>query len=602
MKKWISLFLTFILTVCLAACSAKTSAGETGTETTPAAEIDTADMFTDRDFEIGYDEETSTYIYLNGGTAECNSQNVQISGSTITITAEGTYILSGSLTDGSVIVDAPDNAKLQIVLNGAEITSATSAALYVREADKVFVTTAADTENTLQNGGEYEAIDGNNIDAAVFSKADLTLNGAGTLNVTAKSGHGIVSKDDLAVTCGSYSITSASHGLSGKDSVRIAGGTLQITAGKDGIQAENDEDTSLGFLYMAGGTLEITAEGDGMSASSSLQIDGGTITVQSGGGAAAVETQSMQNFLASQTDDQTDTTSMKGLKAASSLTVNDGTYTIDAADDALHTDGDLTVNGGDYTIASGDDGMHADGALQITGGTINITESYEGIEGQTIDISGGDITLVASDDGLNAAGGNNESGTGGPFGGRGDDFSADENTYITIRGGKLQIDAAGDGIDSNGDLTVSGGETYVCGPTDGGNGALDYGGDAVITGGIFVAAGASQMAQNFGSDSTQGAMLVSLSSQQAGSTVKLCDSSGQSLLQWTAQKAFDSILISMPEITSGATYTLTTADAQTEITMSSLLYSSTDGSMNGGAPSGGNMHGGSLGDQTPQRP
>ena len=164
--------------------------------------VSTSEMFTDRDMEIGYDEDTSTFITLSGDSISCQSNAVQISGSIATINEEGTYILSGSLEDGTIIVDAEDTDKIQLVLNGVEITSSTSAAIYVREADKVFITTASGTENLLANGGEYVAIDDNNIDAAIFSKADLTLNGAGILTINAAAGHGIVSKDDLVLTSG----------------------------------------------------------------------------------------------------------------------------------------------------------------------------------------------------------------------------------------------------------------------------------------------------------------------------------------------------------------------------------------------------------------
>lgn len=156
----------------------------------------------------------------------------------MTITEKGTYILSGSLSDGMVIVDAEDTDKIQLVLDDVSISNSQSAALYIRSADKVFVTTAAGTENELINLGTYIAIDENNIDAAVFSKSDLTLNGEGILTVTAQEGHGIVSKDDLVFTSGDYTITSAKHGISGKDSVRIANGSYKIISGKDGIHGE----------------------------------------------------------------------------------------------------------------------------------------------------------------------------------------------------------------------------------------------------------------------------------------------------------------------------------------------------------------------------
>ncbi len=585
--------------VFLAGCSTNTaSTGETssggsqsssGISAVTQTSTDSSGMFTDRDMEIGYDEGSSAQILLSGDSASCSSNAVEISGSTITITDEGTYLLSGTLNDGMIVVNAGDSDKVQLVLDGVDITSSTSAAIYVLEADKVFITTAAGSDNVLSNGGEFVAIDENNIDAAVFSKADLTLNGAGTLTVNSPAGHGIVSKDDLVLTSGTYDITAASQGISGKDSVRIASGTYTITSGKDGIHAENADDASLGFLYIAGGSFTITAEGDGISASSYALVEDGTYTIEAGGGSAnAVVESSSQNFRPGSMNQTTDTTddsaSTKGIKAATSLTINGGSFTIDSADDSLHSNGDLAINGGTFEISTGDDGIHADSAVTISAGEINISQSYEGIEGLTIDITGGNISLVSSDDGLNAAGGNDSSG----FGGRGGDmFSATEGVYIQISGGVLHIDASGDGIDSNGDLIVTGGETYVSGPTSSGDGALDYSGDATISGGIVVAVGPSGMAQNFGTSSTQGAIMVSVDSCPGGSTVSLSDSSGNQLVSWQPDKAYSCVVISCPEITQGSTYTLTTGDSSTQITMDSLIYGS--GGMGGG------MHGGNMG-------
>ncbi|MFR2835792.1 MAG: carbohydrate-binding domain-containing protein [[Clostridium] nexile] len=287
--------LAFLLTgaLVLSGCSKtnnsnETSSGSTSTDSS-AQGIDVSNMFSDRDKEIGYDEENSTVIKLSDDSTTCDSDAVQISGNTVTIIDEGTYILSGTLTDGMVIVDAEDTDKVQLVLNGVDITSAESAAIYVREADKVFITTASDSKNTLTNGGTYTAIDDNNIDAAIFSKSDLTLNGAGSLTITAKAGHGVVSKDDLVLTSGTYQIDAASHGLSGKDSVRIASGSYTIVSGKDGIHAENADDTSLGFVYLADGTFDITSDGDGISAGNWLQADGGVYTVKAGGGSENVQ-------------------------------------------------------------------------------------------------------------------------------------------------------------------------------------------------------------------------------------------------------------------------------------------------------------------------
>ncbi|MCC8181880.1 MAG: carbohydrate-binding domain-containing protein [Clostridiales bacterium] len=605
MNKRISILLALLLCFSPALTSCESQASDADTETTVESVstdaeaitlLDTDDMFTDRDYEVGYDESECVVITLDGDSASCDSDSVTVSGSTVTITDEGTYLLTGDLTDGMIIVDADDSDKLQLVLDGVDICSGTSAALYVRQADKVFVTLASGSENTLSNGGSFVDIDENSIDAVIFSKDDLTLNGSGTLTIQSPAGHGIVSKDDLVITSGTYDITAASHGLSSKDSVRISEGAFTIVSGKDGVHAENADDSSLGYLYIAGGSFDITAEGDGLSAGSVLQIDGGTFTVATGGGSANGESDRNDSWsrfggmqYSSGSGDE-ESASVKGIKASGDLVLNGGTFTVDAADDALHSNADITVTGGNYSLSSGDDGLHADGALSITGGTLNVVTCYEGIEGQSIDISGGSITVTASDDGLNASGGNDESGYSG-FGGGMDAFSTDTGCTITISGGSLTVSAGGDGIDSNGSLTVTGGTVWVDGPTDSGNGALDYGTEATISGGTFVALGTSAMAVNFGSSSTQGSMLITVSSQQAGTEIALADSSGTVLVSGTAGKSYNSVLISCPGLAQGETYTLTTASDSTEITLSSLVYSSSGGAMGMGGTMGDNRGG-----------
>lgn len=541
-----------------------------------------SEMFTDRDMEVGYDEATSIKIQLDDNNITSSSDSVSINDNTVTIKEEGTYILNGSLSDGMVMVDASDTAKIQIVLNGVDITSKTSAALYVKEADKVFVTTAKDSKNSLRNGGTYIAIDDNNIDAVIFSKSDLTLNGTGSLTITADAGHGIVSKDDLVLTSGTYEINAASHGFSGKDSVRIANGTYTITSVKDGIHAENADDESLGFVYIADGKFTITADGDGISAGNYALIEDGEYTIEAGGGSENSTIQHVDSFgpgAWETTEASSDTTSMKAIKATSDVTINNGTYTIDAADDGIHSNQNVKIAGGTYQIKTADDGMHADETLTISDGNIDITESYEGLEGLNIKVSGGTITLVSSDDGINAAGGNDNSG----FRGFQSETSSVSSGSISITGGTLKLVIEGDGIDSNGDITISGGEIYVNGPANGGNASLDYDGEAKITGGIFVAAGPSEMALNFSTSSTQGAMLATVSNQTAGTAITLKDASVNTLISWEAESDFSSVLISLPELEEGSTYTLETGSSSTEITMTSLIYGS------GGMQTPGNM-------------
>lgn len=484
----------------------------TQAESTVSSTSDTAEgaseMFTDRDLEIGYDEETSARITLSGDSASSDSDAVQISGSTVTITEEGTYILSGVLNNGMIVVSAEDTDKVQLVLNGVEITNETSAAIYSLEADKVFITTVSGTENVLTNGGEYVAIDDNNIDAVIFSKSDLTLNGAGTLTINAAAGHGIVSKDDLVLTSGTYVITAASHGLSGKDSIRIANGTYTITAGKDGIHAENADDTSLGYLYVAGGTFAITAEGDGLSASGYLQVEDGDFTVTTGAGSASV-TMTTDTFgtgkeggfppqtAATQTaTTEEDSVSQKGIKADGAITLSGGNFALDTVDDCIHAGGDILVTGGEYDLQSGDDAVHSDTAVTIQNGTFTIPYCYEGIEGLSVTIDGGTFDITSVDDGINSAGGADSSGFGGARPGQ-EQFSATSDSSITINGGDLVIVSTGDCVDSNGALTINGGTLdLTC--NGNGNTAIDCDGTYANNGG--------DVTTNDGSESNSGQM------------------------------------------------------------------------------------------------
>ena len=322
-----------IMAMSVTACSTVKNSGTeiTADQTSAGATVNGIysydDMFTERDLDVGYDESSAVKINLaddsttvtvgddteadaseidetkadetqadeseTDGTkadkSETNetkaaSSGVSISGNIITISKEGTYVLSGALSEGQIVVDA-DSAKVQLVLDNVDITCASSAAIYVKNADKTFITLAEDSENILMNTAEYEAIDDNNIDAVIFSKDDLTLNGKGTLTINSEYGHGIVSKDDLKLVSGTCNITAKNHALSGKDSVRIAAGTYNLTSGKDGIHSENADDDEKGFVYIASGDFTIESTGDGIDASYVVQIDDGDFEITAGGGA-----------------------------------------------------------------------------------------------------------------------------------------------------------------------------------------------------------------------------------------------------------------------------------------------------------------------------
>ncbi|MBC8530890.1 carbohydrate-binding domain-containing protein [Gehongia tenuis] len=557
------------------------------------------------DLDASYDGGAS--IILEGGSAKTDAVGVAVSGSTVTIGVSGIYILSGTLDDGQIIVDAGSEDTVRLVLSGVRIGCSTSAPIYCKKADKLIVTLAEGTENVLTDGESYAYAEGEDEpDACLFSKDDLTLNGSGSLTVTGSFGNGIGTKDDLVITGGTYAITAAGDGLRGRDGVIITGGIFDITCGNDGIKSNNNEDGEKGWISLEGGSFSITADHDAVQAETQLQVSGGDFTFITGGGSANASTDANGDPRAewgrwgeadgAETEDGA-SDSAKGLKAGTALLITGGTFALDTSDDCLHCNGNVTLSGGAYTLASGDDGVHADGDLIIKGGELTLTQSYEGLEGCTLTILGGTMDITARDDGLNSAGGSdtadeNRMGQ--------NSFASNDNNFIRIAGGELCIDASGDGIDSNGGLYFEGGTVLVEGPTDDGNGALDYAGACTVSGGILIAAGSAGMVQAPGADSAQPVLMVTYTENQAAGTPIRLTCGSEEIASFTPEKVYRSVIISAPEMEDGGTYTLYAGDRElTSLTLSGAVTSiSSDGSAAGGGM-GGNaipqMPGGGMG-------
>ena len=628
-KKLLALFFAMALSMtAVAGCTgAKSSTGnvvsletETNAEETSAQSeagtFSSADMFTERDLAGTYEESGAVYVTLSDDGITGETDGVAINGQMVTITAEGTYIFSGTLSEGQIVVDA-DNAKVQIVFDNVYITCASSAAVYVKSAEKVFVTLAEGSQNTLRNTDEYVAIDDNNIDAVIFAQSDLTLNGTGSLTIISAEGHGIVSKDDLKITGGTYDITAAGHALSGKDSVRIADGTFILTAEKDGIHAENADDEEKGYIYIADGDFTITSDGDGMDASNIVQIEDGTLDITAGGGAAnSLKThesdvpgggmpqngekpdgesmpqmgekpdgenmtemgkrpdgttppekpsQTDQSDTADETaapDNATDHQSSSAETTEDTTTDESGTST-----KGIKAGGGMYLNGGTYQIDSADDSIHSNANITIADGTYTLATGDDGVHADdALIVNGGTITVTESYEGLEGLTVTINDGT--------IDITASDDGINTagekmeLNGGYIHILAGGDGLDSNGDLTINGGEIYIDGPSDNGNSAIDYGdrSSAYVNGGTLVAIGSSGMAEVMSDSSKQKVLMVKLGEQMEAGNVVLTDSEGNVIVSYTALKTYDCVIISTAEVESGATYTLTTSGTTTEVT------------------------------------
>lgn len=574
-RKWLRKGKTaaVLLTVMLAingvsGCAGQTSdAAESGDKTasdSQASQNEEADLdielsgsavdteFTDRDKAGSYSESDAVKINLSGSQIEAEGQNVSVSGSTVTISGEGTYIVSGTLENGQIIVDAADTDKVQIVLKDAKLHGETSAAVYVKKADKVFITLAEGSANELSGGTEYVDTDDNTVDGVIFSKEDLTVNGSGSLTIDAGYKNGIVSKDTLAVTGGTIGIDAVSQCLSGKDGVKILDGTFVLTTQGKAVKSENSDDTTLGNIYVAGGEFTVKSEDDAFHSGGSMVIDGGTFTVESG-------------------DD--------AFHADQDVVVNDGTLLVNTCNEGLEGCR-VTVNGGDISITAADDGVNAanpdsSNSQEMPG------DMPEPPQGETTSETASEGETPADGTGMGPGGkrpgdgpGQGGMGPGGGMGGGGGSMENDAKAYIKITAGTLTVDAEGDGLDSNGSLLISGGTVYVSGSVNGGNSAVDYNGDGIITGGTVIAAGSSGMAEGFGDSSTQYSILQNLTAEQeAGNTITLTDKDGNVLVSWTPQKQYSSVVVSCPELQKDGTYTLTAGTESTEVTLESVVTS-----------------------------
>lgn len=573
-------------------------------------------------------------ITLSPDGSTSTDASVRIDGQTVTIIQAGTYQIAGTLDDGALIVESAENAKITLVLGGVNIKNSIGAAIQISTADDVTIELSEGTTNVLQSGEEVDIATATESEeasgGALQSKADLKIKGKGSLTVLGYLNNGIHCTKDLKIKNGNISVTALGHGIKGKNSVTVSGGTVTVTSGKDGITSDETENEEKGFVTIEDGKIIITSAGDGVSAETTLTVTGGVISIISGGGSANAQqkTDNMRDwwdFDNSASDDNS--ASCKGLKAGKALVISGGSITIDAQDDALHTDGDMTISGGECILSTGDDGAHAALSLTVLDGKITVLTSYEGLEANQITLAGGELDITASDDGINANGGSDgfSGGFGGGFGGRRSDMNSqsgdmtppdnsnmqtppdgnapsgnpptmpgqdaadstttddttDKQPVLLITGGKITVNADGDGLDSNGDLRVEGGDITINGPSNGGNGALDIGtengGAGVIAGGTLIALGTSSMTENFGSTSTQCAFLVTMNSFGAGETITITDSQGNVLYTGVTVKSANSVVFSSPDLVVGETYTVTIGSTSATVTQSSTVVGNSNG-------------------------
>ena len=533
------------------------------------------EYFTENDEISDWDTASATYITLDGDSITVSGNNAYEYEGNLVIAGSGKFVVSGTLDDGYITVDANANSKVWILLDGVDISCSDNACLRVDEADKVFLTLAEGTANTLSGGGELsdEALEDGSY-GVIFAHDDLTINGSGSLRINAGYKHGIKANDDLVITGGTITIDAPADGIHVNDSFRLKEASVSITAGDDGILTENEES----YFYLESGNITLSAEGDGIHSNGDVMIAGGTITMDAG-------------------DD--------GIHADGDVEIEDGLIAMNSCYEGIEG-ASITVSGGDITIYSTDDGFNASSGSSSENGMFpngggnpgNMRLSENGMQPP-------EGTEFTPENGMQPPGEfadrQQETGESDNAADSGNTQEDTEN-YIRISGGTITIvnengnDA--DGLDSNGDIFITGGDIRISLADNGSNCAIDAatenGGVAEISGGTVIACGSSSMAEGFASSSTQCSILYNISSgTDAGIYLAVKDDAGTEILSWELPCSFSSALVSSPDMQIGETYTVSAGENEETVSLSEISASLGDARsmMAAGNMNRGGMHG-----------
>ena len=539
--------------------------------------------------DLSWDTSSETAIDLSNPTA---TDGVTVEDGTLTITKAGTYKLSGEY-QGQIKVETADSDAVRLVLNSANITNSSGAALNVVNADEVILYSASGTTNTISDGADYTATGEDDPDAVVYSKADLTIAGEGTLKVNGNHEDGIHTSDGLVIASGTLEVNAANTGIKGKDYVDILGGTINVTAQQDGIKSTNDTDEGQGWTRLSNGTVTVNAGDDGFKASRVVEISGGSLTVEQSD--EGIEAQYINVSGGDVNVTSADDGMNASLKTSDSESTDSSANTSDTADQQQNNQQQGSLPGGQQSGTSNQQqqgtsqppamsGTSQDGTSQNgTSGTAqqqNNTQNQGNQNmGQPPAMPGGNAQDGMSQNGTTGTGqqGMGQPPQGGMPGGGGGTFEVID-AAINVSGGHVTVNAEGDGIDSNGVTTLSGGTLIVNGPSQGGNAALDTNGDLLLNGATVLSGSTADMFEAPSTNSTSGYLkLTNSSGFEQGSTVQVADSSGKVVANYKVTKSnVQLVLVSSSSIVKGQSYTVYTTTSAVDSNAASLASGATE--------------------------
>lgn len=544
--------------------------------------------------DLSWDTSSETAIDLSNPTA---TDGVTVEDGTLTITKAGTYKLSGEY-QGQIKVETADSDAVRLVLDNANITNSSGAALNVVNADEVILYSASGTTNTISDGADYTATGEDDPDAVVYSKADLTIAGEGTLKVNGNHEDGIHTSDGLVIASGTLEVNAANTGIKGKDYVDILGGTINVTAQQDGIKSTNDTDEGQGWTRLSNGTVTVNAGDDGFKASRVVEISGGSLTVEQSD--EGIEAQYINVSGGDVNVTSADDGMNASLKTSNSESTDSSANTSDTANQRQNNQQQGSLPGGQQNGASNQQqqgtGQPPQGQPPAVSGTSQDGTSQNGASGtaqqqnNTQNQGNQNMGQPPAMPGGNAQDGTSQNGTtgtgqqgmgqppqGGMPGGGGGTFEV-VDAAINVSGGNITVNAEGDGIDSNGVTTLSGGTLIVNGPSQGGNAALDTNGDLLLNGATVLSGSTADMFEAPSTNSTSGYLkLTNSSGFEQGSTVQVADSSGKVVANYKVTKSnVQLVLVSSSSIVKGQSYTVYTTTSAVDSNATSLASGATE--------------------------
>lgn len=516
MKKTLFYCLLFISLISMVSCDPENVIDK------PVVDSDTLDYV--------WDSTKVVKITLNQTSIACTSKDVTINGTTATITAKGSYEISGTLNDGQIIVDA--DGLVRLILKNANISSSTTSPVFINQADKAIIILPEGTTSTIADGTNY-TVTPDSLNAAVFSKDYLAVYGKGKLIVNGNYNSGISSKDELIIQSGILDVTAVGAGIKGKDYLKIYDGDITVNSGGDALKSDNDSlVSSLGYVDIENGTFALVSANDGISASNLVNITGGAFNIITGGGSAI--TPGLE--------------STKGIKARN-IAISGGTFIINSSDNSIDADNDIVINSGTFTLYSADKPLDCDSTIVINNGDVNIVKAEKGISGHHITFNGGKVNVVSKNDCIKAT--------------LGTDLTTDDGSSVNVKGATVLLSTEkGDALDSNGSITVTSGVLVIQGSQTSPDDAISYRSSCLISGGVVTAAGATSLAPSLAS--SQNSVSIRFSSILApGTIINIQDTSGNSLLTYKVTKYAYSLVVSAPALTTATTYNVYTGGSTT---------------------------------------